>query len=108
MNRKSRRNYKKSLKAQIIYAVIIYADWCVRPYEFAGKWEWDERCREWVPLVYHYDDRNGEYETCIVTKITNTTTGGMIGWTFNKDRADAWAYEKRILEEVNYGKAFNN
>lgn len=108
MNWKSRRNHKKSLAAQPIYAVVLYAKWCVRAYKFAGKWEWDERCKEWIPLVYHYNDWNGKYESWTVRKITDTTTGTMIGWTFNKDRADAWAYQQKILEEVNYGKAIES
>lgn len=108
MDWKSRRNYKKSLTAQVIFAVVTYAKPCVRPYAFAGKYAWDERCCEWVPLVYHYDDHNGEYETYDIRKITNTTSASMYGWTFNKERADAWLYQHKILEEINYGKVFEN
>lgn len=108
MNWKSRRNHRKSRKAKSIYAIVCYGDWCVREYKFAGKWVWDKFREEYIPLVYHYDDHNGEYETCLPTKITYTTTGKMVGWTFNKDRANALAYERKILEKVNYGKAFND
>ena len=106
MNWKSKRNYKKSFKAQSIYAVVICGKWCVRSYKFTGKWEWDERCKEWVPLVYHHIDFNGTCDEWVVTKITDTTSGVMVNWTFNRDRADAWVWEKKILEEVNYGKVF--
>lgn len=108
MDWKSRRNYKKSRKAKSIYAVVCYADWCVREYKFAGKFVWDETVNEFIPLVYHWDDHNGLYESYDIRKITHTTTGKMVGWTFNKDRADAIAYQHKILEKVNYGKAFDD
>lgn len=99
---RNKRLYKKSLNAPSVYAVIIQYNWHYRTYKFAGEWEWDERCKEWVPLVYQ--NIMGDWE---LKKITDTTTGGMIGWTFNRARADAWVYEKKILEEVNYGGVFN-
>ncbi len=104
MNWKSKRNYKKSLKAQSIYAVVNYGKWFVHPYKFAGKWEWDDRCKEWVPLVYHHF--NKIWDEWVVCKITDTTSGVIVNWTFNRDRADAWVWEKKIFEEVNYGKIF--
>lgn len=102
MNWKSKRNYRKSLKARTIYAVVRYAKWCVRPYLFAGKWEWDDRLNEMIPLVYHYDDHNGEYETIDVRKITDTTTGLIHSWTFNVNRADIWAHLRTLMEERDY------
>lgn len=108
MNWKSRRNYKKSRKAPMIYAVVCYADWCVREYRFAGGVVWDESLHDYIPLVYHYDDHNGEYETCDIRPITHTTTGAIAHWTFSENRAEALAYQMKILEKVNYGKAFND
>ena len=104
---KNRWHHWRSRHAPSIYAIVRYAKWTVSEYKFAGKWEWDERTREWVPLVYHYNDHNGEYETYSIAKITNTTSGAMLGWSFNKERAESLVYQQRILEEVNYGKIFN-
>lgn len=107
MNWKSRRNYKKSRKAPIIYAVVRYADWCVREYRFAGKFKWST-INDPVPLVYHYDDHNGERESWDVRPITHTTSASMPYWTFSRGKAEAIAYQMKILEKVNYGKAFDN
>lgn len=105
MDWKSRRNYKKSGKAKSIYAIVKYANWCVCEYKFADKFVWDEFRCDYIPLVYHYHDFNGERETYDIRKITNTTSGIMAGWTFHKGRAEAVAYGNKILEEVNYGTA---
>lgn len=105
---RNKRLYKKWLKAPSIYAVGIYSDWCAIHHKFAGKWEWDERCKEWVPLVYEPVPPHGGYGYFRVVKLTDTLGPTLIGWTFNRDRAEAWVYEKKILEEVNYGKVFNN
>ena len=103
---RNKRNYKKSLKAHNIYAIVCYADWCVREYKFANKWVWDIYREEYVPMVYHYDDHNGEYETIRPTKMTLTTTGNIVGWTFNRERAETEVYKRKVLERLNYGKTF--
>jgi hypothetical protein len=108
MDWKSMRNYKKSLKAKNIYAIVRYADWCVREYKFAGKLVWDKLANDYIPLVYHYNDHNGEYESYDVVKLTHTTAGFIVGWTFAKNRAESWAYSQKILEKVNYGKSIEN
>ena len=97
-------HYKRSRKAEIIYAVVCYADWCVREYKFADKWEWDDYRHEWVPLVYHYNDHNGEFETYRPVKMTNTTTGNIIAWTFNPVLAERMAAAQKALEKYEYGK----
>lgn len=90
-------------KSRIVYAITSYRTWCAVPFKFAGKWRWDSRCKEWVPLVYNYNDRDDTWE---IKMITNTELSTVIGWTFNRERADAWVYTQKILEEVNYGKVF--
>lgn len=107
MNWKSRRNYKKCCKAPRIYAVVLYAKWCVCEYRFAGKYEWDDILKDYVPLVYHYDDHNGVYETYDVRKLTHTTSGFVFGWTFSPIRANSWVAQQRLLGELNYGKTDN-
>ena len=108
MNWKSRRNYKKSRKAESVYAIVRYADWCVSEYKYAGKLKRNDFSRDLEPLVYHYNDHNGEYESYDIVPLSHTTSGTICGWTFSKDRADAVAYEHKILEKVNYGKAITN
>lgn len=45
-----------------------------------------------------FNDHNGTYDEFILTPITKTTTGHIIGWTFDVEEA------KKKVEELNEGK----
>lgn len=93
--------YKNSPK---VYLVGFWAHYGVRDYPYAGKYVWDEYAQDYVPLVWDYDDHNGTADEYEVRKITHTTTGSVIMWSFNEKKANSIAEalrktEKQFLEK---------
>lgn len=66
-----------------VYIVGFWAHYGVREYKF-GKWIYDEHMREYIPLVYDYDDRNGTDDAYYLKRIDFVTTGEILFWTMNK------------------------
>ena len=89
-----KKTEEKINRCPSIYAVILYAHWCVREYKWTGKFiKYGDLL---VPEVWHYDDHNGEYEEYYKTRLDLTTTGFIITWGYGKK---AMQYIADALEE---------
>ena len=86
---------KKISKLPSVYIIVQYAHWCVREYKWTGKF--DTRDGIPVPIVWDYDDHNGEFEEYAKRPITHVTTGFIFDWSFYESRAKKVA---EWLEEV--------
>ena len=77
---------KEMENATGVYLVVCYARWCVREYKWTGDWAvvYGRPC----PVVWDYDDHNGEYEEYARRPILITTTGRIMDWTFYRGAAD--------------------
>ena len=102
-DRINRKIKKKMITAKPIYLVVQYANWCIREYKFADSLGWDEHFGDYVPRVYHFDDRNGTDEVWDIRNITNTTTGRIFGWAFSRERAEAQLNTVICLETIGHG-----
>ena len=91
----NKKNTEMIEQCESVYLVVRYAPRCVREYKWAGKWN---RYSGTIvnPVVYHYNDHNGEYEEYQLVDIYDTTTGEIFMWTFDKYVADKIA---NMLEE---------
>lgn len=72
-----------------VYLVATWAKTGVWELPFAGDFAFDKYAQCLVPLVYQYDDMNGTADNYYLRKITSTTAGLIIGWTFVKEEAYA-------------------
>ena len=87
---------KKEIEAMPkIYLVATWAKTGVWELPFAGIYEYDKYMLCDVPMVYQYDDFNGTEDGYWLRKITCTTTGFIIDWTFDKEEA------QRMADEMN-------
>ena len=78
-----------------IYLIGCWAKYGVFDFPFAGKYAFDKfRAKKKVPLVYQYDDHNGTDDHYYLRLITETTTGSICGWTFDKKEAYRIAEKK--------------
>ena len=83
-----------------IYLVATWAHTWYWEFPFAGKYEFDKYAQCEVPLVYQYDDCNGTCDNYYLRKITYTTTGFIVGWTFDKEEAQRMADEENAREKL--------
>lgn len=88
---------KKIEKSQKVYLVACWAKWGVREYSWTGKWFFDESGKP-IPIVYYYNDHNGEYEEYQRLPIHFTTTGACADWSFYKRMAQNLADKLNELE----------
>lgn len=98
----TKKNMKMIEQCESVYLVVRYAHWCVREYKWAGKWtKYNDTIVN--PVVYYYNDHNGEYEEYQLVDIFDTTTREIFMWTFDKYVADKIAnmLEERDNAEVN-------
>ena len=65
---------------------MLFRSWGVLSAKFSGKIDKDGN-----PLTIHYTDHNGCYERYYIGPWYTETTGFVIGYTFNKNQADAIA-----------------
>ena len=75
-----------------IYIIGYWANYGYLPLPFADKYKFTEQ------LVWMFNDHNGAYDEFILTPITKTTTGHIIGWTFDEEE------DKKKVEELNEGR----
>lgn len=75
-----------------IYLIGCWVQYGYLPLSFSGKYKSSE------PLVWNFDDHNGEYDEFVLTPISKITTGMVIGWTFEEEEA------KRQVAELNERK----
>lgn len=94
----TKKNTEKINKCKSVYIIVLYAHWCVREYKWTGKWKYTRLSNSYEPVVYDYDDHNGEFEEYAKRPISFTTTGWIMDWTFNKYAADRFA--KLLNEEM--------
>lgn len=90
MNRDNRlrKAIKEMSKCTDVYLIVHYAHWTVVDYKWTGKWSKPNKCMERpCPIVYFYDDHNGEYEEYKKIPILNATSGNIFDWSFYKDSA---------------------
>ena len=90
----TKRLENKIRKCPKVYLVGCWAKYGVLDFSWTGKWHINENGIP-VPIVYYYNDHNGEYEEYQRIPIYNTTTGMCITWSFNKDIA------LRIAKDLN-------
>ncbi len=83
-----------------VYLVATWAKTGVWELPFAGDFAFDKYAQCLVPLVYQYDDMNGTEDNYYLRKITSTTAGFIIGWTFDKE--EAYAMRERENARVNH------
>ena len=86
----TKRLMAKIEKAPKVYLIACWAHWGVREYKWTGKWSTTSGGIP-VPIVYHYNDHNGEYEEYQELPIHLTTTGLCMDWSFYKNAAQALA-----------------
>lgn len=78
----SKETREKLSKLTKIYLLGFWVDYGIRECVFSGKYK---RIKgQLVPLVWHYCDDNGKEDMWILMPITNTTTGVIVDWGFNK------------------------
>ena len=97
-NSEKTREYLNSLPR--IYLVATWAHTGVWEFPFAGKYEWDKYAQCNVPMVYQYDDFNGTDDNYWLRKITYTTTGFIVGWSFDKEEAQRMADEENARSNI--------
>ena len=78
-NLKTQRYLNKLRK---VYLIGHWYRYGVREYPFAGKFVQDE-VLGLIPLVYHYDDRNGTVDNWYLVKLSSVTTGSIISYSFS-------------------------
>ena len=96
-NTPENREYLEKLPR--IYLVATWAKTGVWEFPFAGKYMFDKYAQCKVPMVYQYDDFNGTEDNYWLRKITYTTTGFIVGWTFDKEEAHRMADEENARSQ---------
>ena len=69
-------------KCPKLYAVGFWVKYGIREYYFSGKCD-----ATGAPLVWMYNDHNGEREEWILMDIYCTTSGRIVAWTTTKNNA---------------------
>ena len=82
-----------------VYLVATWAHTWYWEFPFAGEYQFDKYAQCDVPMVYQYDDFNGTEDNYWLRKITYTTTGFIVGWTFDKAEAQRMADEENARSE---------
>ncbi len=85
-----------------IYLVCCWAHWGVMKLSFTGKYKYDKERKRYIPLVYEYDDHNGEYEEYILLPVTYVTTGQILTWTDNEGVAQLIADAMEFSKEKHH------
>ena len=70
-----------------IYMVGQWAHYGVREYPFTGEYNFNSDGVS-IPLVYYYEDHNGTCDNWYLRRLDQTTSGGVVMWTQNKNVAD--------------------
>lgn len=89
-------NKRKCVKIQNLPKVWIVGCWAscgTFGYPFSGKY--DKKTNE--PMVWYLTDHNGTYEEYILMPISQTTTGGIICWTFEQKKAEIIARGMNVM-----------
>ena len=98
----TKRLQKKIDKCRNIYIVACWAHFGVQEHKWTGKWKMvDGRP---VPMVWYYDDHNGEFEEWYKCPITWVTTAPIYMWSFSRAIADHIANALDEYDKKNYNK----
>ena len=91
-NNEKTKKYLDSLHK--IYLVVCLAKYGVMEFPFSGKYKDKDHLQ---PLVWQYDDFNGEVDNWYLRPIeATTTTGSIYLWTFSKEDAYRIAKKKNV------------
>lgn len=85
---------EKIEKSPKVYLIACWARWGVAEYHWTGKWFYGTNNTP-QPIVYYYNDHNGEYEEYQQIPIAFTTTGACADWSFYKEMA------KHLADKLN-------
>lgn len=83
-----------------IYLVGRWAKYGVMDFEWTGKYKKCKRTGQMEPLVWLFDDHNGEYERWYLVPIWYVTTGEIICWTESESQAIKIAKALNIADDV--------
>ena len=97
----NKKNRAMIEQCESVYLVVRYAHWCVSEFKWTGKWNFYREIPRRNPIVYYYNDHNGEYAEYELIDIFDTTTGKIFMWTFDKYVA---AKVAEMLEERDNAK----
>ena len=97
-NSKETKEYLNSLRK--VYLVACWAGYRVMEFPFSGKYKDKEHLQ---PLVWQYDDFNGEVDNWYLRPIEDTTTGFIYLWTFSKEDAYRIAKKKNVERGESFG-----
>lgn len=78
---KTRRFLEKKKK---VYLVGYWARAGIMEFYYSGKSD-----KDGMPLVWDYYDGNGTCDCWILCRLDHTTTGQILAWTFDKEKAEA-------------------
>ena len=71
----NKKNRAMIEQCESVYLVVRYAQWCVKEFKWTGKWNFYMGTLRRNPIVYYYNDHNGEYEEFQLIDIFDTTAG---------------------------------
>lgn len=80
-----------------LYIKVRWAKYAVMELPFSGYYK--EFNGQLIPLVWQYDDKNGEDDAYFLRAATVVTSGQIYGWTFSEKNAERWLKEMRESEE---------
>ena len=99
--RKRRNNGPKTqkylAKLPSIYLVASWVHYGVEEFKFSGKFSQNKRTKEYVPLVWQYDNYTDSY---LLKRITETTSGKILTWTMRREAAEIIANSVNKNEKV--------
>ena len=79
-----------------IYIVGCWASYGVEGFAWSGKFTTNSRTGYTEPLVWKYDDFNGERDNWVLVPIHCVTSGAIMTWTQDKDMALRIAYALNV------------
>jgi hypothetical protein len=98
---KNNEKTKKYLDAlPKIYMIGCWARYGICEFPFTGKYADNGT----MPLVYRHDDCNGWCDNWYLRKLSDTTTGGYVGFTFSKVCAEKIADALNAIREEKLNK----
>jgi hypothetical protein len=98
----SEKRYNREIKkAPSIYLIVHYARWCIVECKLAGfkRNIFGRPKSPLIPLIYKYNDHNGERETFLVCPYSLATSGGIHSWHYDIQEAEFMLTALRLKED---------